>query len=206
MNPLIRTGSKPLTLLLLAASLAAVSSAAVATGPSSNPTSISFAAGGTIRMKLDQGDMEVVGVPDDKITISWRAKSPRDESAVSVKLARSGSNEASLSVEGPGDRVHYRIEVPRQSNISIEMNAGELAVQGVTGSLGVEMMAGEMELRVADSSRYRNVRAAVLAGEITARPWTIDISGVARSFKVSGDGEYDLRAELLAGQITIRSD
>ena len=157
-------------------------------------------------MKLDQGDMEVVGMPDDKITVSWRSKSPRDERAVSVKLERSGSKEASLSVEGPGDRVHYRIEVPRQSNVSIEMNAGELAVQGVTGSLGVEMKAGEMELRVADSSRYRNVRASVLAGEITARPWKIDISGVGRSFKASGEGEYDLRAELLAGQITIRSD
>ena len=203
MNPHIRTCS--VVLLWLAASLAA-SGAAIAAEPSSNPTSIGFPAGGTILMKLDHGDMEVVGVPDDKITISWRAKSDRDEHAVSVKLQRSGPKEASLSVQGPGDQVHYRIEVPRQSNVSIEMSAGELAVQGVTGSLSVEMMAGEMELRVADSSRYRNVRAAVLAGEITARPWKIDISGVGRSFKASGDGEYDLRAELLAGQITIRSD
>jgi hypothetical protein len=203
MNPQIRT--RWIMLLWLAALLAA-SGAAMAAEPSSNPTSISFAAGGTIRMKLDQGDMEVVGVADDKIKVSWRAKSPRDERAVRVKLQSSGPTEASLSVEGPGDRVHYRIEVPRQSNVSIEMNAGELVVEGVIGSLGVEMMAGEMELRVADSSRYRNVRAAVLAGEITARPWKIDISGVGRSFKASGDGEYDLRAELLAGQITIRSD
>jgi hypothetical protein len=203
MNPQIRT--RWIMRLWLAALLAACG-VAMAAEPSSNPTSISFAAGGTIRMKLDQGDMEVVGVADDKITVSWRAKSPRDERAVQVKLQSSGPTEASLSVEGPGDRVHYRIEVPRQSNVSIEMNAGELVVQGVIGSLGVEMMAGEMELRVADSSRYRNVRAAVLAGEITAHPWKIDISGVGRSFKASGDGEYDLRAELLAGQITIRSD
>src|ERR1700752_98310 len=94
MTPHVRARSKPLTLLLLAASLAAVSSAAMAAELSSNPTSISFAAGGTIRMKLDQGDMEVVGVADDHITISWRSKSPRDERAVSVKLERSGRKEA----------------------------------------------------------------------------------------------------------------
>ena len=204
MNAQIQTRS--IVLLWLAAALAAASSAAIAAEPSSNPMSISFAAGGTIRMKLDSGDMEVVGVPDDKITISWRAKSGSDERAVKAKLQRTGPKEASLSVDGPGDRVHYRIEVPQQSNVSIEMNAGELAVQGVTGSLGIEMMAGEMELRVGDSSRYRSVRTAVLAGEITACPWKIDISGVSRSFNATGNGEYDLRAELLAGQITIRSD
>ena len=203
MNPL-RTRS--IALLWLAALLAAASGVAMAAEPSSNPTSISFAADGTIRMKLEQGDMEVVGVPDDRITISWRAKSERDERAVAVRLERSGTTRASLSVEGPGDRVHYRIEVPSQSNVSIEMNAGELAVQGVIGSLDVEMMAGEMTLRVADPSRYRNVGASVVAGEITAPPWKIDISGVSRSFKATGDGQYDLRAKMLAGQVTIRSD
>ena len=204
MNPLIRTRS--IVLPWLAASLAAASCAAMAAEPSSNPTSISFAAGGTIRVKLDQGDMEVVGVTDDKITVSWRSTSARDDRAVSVKLERSGPKEAALSVEGPGDRVHYRIELPRQSNVSIEMNAGELVVEGVIGSLDVEMMAGEMNLRVAEPSRYRNVRAAVVAGEITAPPWQVDISGVSRSFKATGAGEYDLRVRMLAGQITIRSD
>jgi len=151
--------------------------------------------------------MEVVGVPDDKITISWRAKSDRDEHAVSVKLQRSGPKEASLSVQGPGDQVHYRIEVPRQSNVSIEMSAGELAVQGVTGSLSVEMMAGEMDLRVGDSSRYRNVRASVLAGEITARPWKVDISGVSRpncSRARSRSARIRLRSPIPAALIAAR--
>jgi hypothetical protein len=125
--------------------------------------------------------MEVIGVPDDKITISWRSKSPQDEREVSVKLQRSAPKEVTLSVEGPGERMRYRIEVPQRSNVSIAMNAG-------------------------DPTRYRNVRAAVTAGEITARPWQVDISGVGRSFNASGDGEYDLRAHILAGQVTIRSD
>jgi hypothetical protein len=157
-------------------------------------------------MKLGEGDMEVVGVAEERITVSWRSKAPRDERKVSVNLQRPGAKEATLSVDGPGDRVHYRIEVPRQSNLTIEMNAGELQISGIAGNLDVEMLAGEMDLRVADPSRYRNVHAAVVAGEITARPWQVDVSGVSRSFKATGDGEYDLRAKLLAGQVTIRSD
>ena len=48
--------------------------------------------------------------------------------------------------------------------------------------------------------------AAVTFGELNAQPWHADSSGVWRSFKATGDGEYDLRARLLAGQLTIRSE
>jgi hypothetical protein len=102
--------------------------------------------------------------------------------------------------------MRYRIEVPRQSNVSIDMLAGELDVSGVQGNFDAELLAGEMDLSVASPEQYRSVRASVTAGEITARPWQIDLDGLWRSFKATGDGDYELRAHLLAGQITIRSD
>src|SRR5262249_11733279 len=118
----------------------------------------------------------------------------------------SGAKEATLDVDGPDDDIRYRIEVPRQSNVTIQMLAGELAVSGVQGNFDAELLAGEMDLRVESPERYRSVRAAVTAGEITARPWQIDLDGLWRSFKATGDGDYELRVQLLAGQITIRSD
>ena len=206
MKPLVPTESKVISLLLAAAWLAVASYAAAADELSPNPTSLGFPTGGTIRMQLNMGTVEVVGVPEDKITVSWRAKSSRSERRVSVKLQRSGAKEATLDLDGPDDDIRYRIEVPRQSNVSIRMNAGELNVSGIVGNLDAELLAGEMDLLVSSPEQYRSVRAAVTAGEITARPWKIDLDGLVRSFKATGDGDYELRAQLLAGQITIRSD
>ena len=179
---------------------------AMADEPSANPTSMNFEAGGTIRMNLHVGDMEIVGALGDRITVSWHSSRPEDESRVSVKIQRSGRNDATVVVDGPGNRVKYRIEVPRQSNVAIHMQAGNLDVRGVLGSVDADLLAGNMDLRVADPQHYRIVRASVTAGDLAAQPWHADTSGLWRSFKATGKGDYDLRARLLAGQLTIRSE
>jgi hypothetical protein len=206
MKPLVAIESRLISLLLAAGCVALGSCSATGEGPSANPTSMGFAAGGTIHMQLHTGIVKVVGGPEDRITVSWRAKSSRDQRRVSIKLQRSGAKEATLDVEGPDDDTRYRIEVPQQSNLSIRMMAGELDVSGVLGNFDAELLAGEIDVRVGSPEQYRSVRAAVTAGEIIARPWQIDLDGLWRSFKATGEGEYELRAQLLAGQITIRSD
>jgi hypothetical protein len=173
---------------------------------SPNPTSMSFAAGGAIRMELNKGTMEVVGTSDDKITVSWRSSDRGDEPDVAVKLQRIGDKAATLTVDGPGNRMRYRIEVPRQSDVVIRMRAGQLDVRGVAGSLDAELMAGQMDLRVAEPKHYRNVSASLTAGEIDARPWNAETGGLWRSFKATGEGDYDLRARMLAGQLNIRPE
>ena len=173
---------------------------------SANPTTMNFGAGGTIRMNLDVGTIEVVGVQDDRITVSWHSRRPEDESRVSVKVQRSGRNDATVVVDGPGNRMTYRVEVPQQSNVAIHMRAGNLDVRGVLGSVQADLLAGNMDLHVANPRHYHTVSASVTAGDLTARPWHADTSGLWRSFKAIGDGDYDLRARLLAGQLTIRSE
>ena len=173
---------------------------------SENPTTLNLEAGGTVRMNLSTGTVEIVGVPDDSIRVSWHSSSPEEERDVSVKLQRSGSKDATVVVDGPSDRMHYRIEVPQQSNVAIRMRAGDLDVHGILGSVEAHLLAGNMDLRVAEPGHYHTVSASVTAGELTARPWRIDTGGLWRSFKANSDGEYNLRAEVLAGQLTIRSE
>jgi hypothetical protein len=167
---------------------------------------LSFVSGGTIRMKLNKGVMEVVGVPGDAIKVSWRAKSPDDEQAVKVRLQRSGDTEASVTVDGPGNDITYRIEVPRRSDVAVHMRAGELTIRGIDGSMDVDLMAGELDLSIPEPHRYRSVAASVTAGELDAKPWRTETGGLWRSFRKSGEGDYDLRARLLAGQLTIRAE
>jgi hypothetical protein len=157
-------------------------------------------------MNLNVGTMEVVGVQGDRITVSWHSRTPEDENRVSVKVQRSDGKDATVVVDGPGNRVKYRIEVPQQSSVAIHMRAGDLGVRGVLGSVEADLLAGNMDLRVADPQRYRTVSASVTAGELTAQPWHADTGGLWRSFRASGKGDYDLRARLLAGQLTIRSE
>jgi len=207
MNPRVQTSvNVPAHRVLLVLICAAWPSWAMANELSANPTTMNFGAGGTIRMSLNVGTMEVVGVQGDRITVSWHSRRPEDESRVSVKVQRSGGKDATVVVDGPGNRVKYRVEVPQQSNVAIHMRAGDLDVRGVLGSVDADLLAGNMNLRVADPRRYHTVSASVTAGEITAQPWHADTGGLWRSFRATGNGDYDLRARLLAGQLTIRSE
>ena len=208
MNPRVQASvNLPLhCVLLILTCAAACPSWAMADELSANPTTVNFGAGGTIRMDLNVGTMEVVGVQGDRITVSWHSSRPEDESRVSVKVQRSGKNDATVVVDGPGNRVKYRVEVPRQSNVAIHMRAGDLDVHGVLGSVDADLLAGNMDLRVADPQHYHTVSASVTAGDLTAQPWHADTSGLWRSFKATGNGDYELRARLLAGQLTIRPE
>jgi hypothetical protein len=208
MNARVQTpGNLPPRYVILAViCLLVCPSWAMAKELSENPTSMPFEAGGTVRMSLSTGTVEVVGAKDDKITVSWHSRLPEEERDVSVKLQRFGRKDATVVVDGPGDRMHYRIEVPQQSNVTIRMRAGDLDVHGILGSVEAHLLAGSMDLRVAEPRHYHSVSASVTAGELTARPWRIDTGGLWRSFKANSDGEYDLRAQVLAGQLTIRSE
>ena len=206
MNTYTYRMAKGLAGMLLAWQVAAAAPAAAA--EAANPTTLPFAAGGSIRIKLNQGDAEILGVDADRITVSWHSNLASESEArqVKVRLQRLGENEASVFVDGPGNGVRYRIEIPRRSDVAIHMRAGELKVEGIAGSMDVDLIAGDLELRLPDPGRYRTVAASVTAGEIDAKPWQAEKAGLWRSLKLSGEGDYDLRARLIAGQLTIRGE
>ena len=213
MSPRTRTAWIPVALTLPAflvlvalTCLAIYPARARADQPAANPTTMSFPATGVIRMELNKGAIEIVGAAVDRISVSWRAADADLDRDVSVRLQRTSDKEAKLVLDGPANRVRYRIEVPRESDVVIHMHAGDLNVSGIAGSVDAGLGLGNMELRVAAPERYRNVSASLTAGEISASPWGIEKGGLWRSFKASSDGDYDLRAHMFAGQITIRPE
>src|SRR6185369_8562690 len=82
-----------------------------------------FAAGGSVRIMLRVGDVEIVGSDDEKIAVSWR---PSTAETVTVNLERTAEKEATLRVEGPSNKVRYRIEVPKRSGLAVGMHAGNI--------------------------------------------------------------------------------
>lgn len=184
--------------------LAAAPAWAMATD-AANPTTLPFKPGGSIRMKLPSGAVEVVGTADERITVSWRATRGELDKTVKVDLREeSGGTEAAVGVDGPSNHVRYRIEVPSRSKVVMRMSAGDCSVRGIQGDLTAKLLAGNLELRIDEASNYRMVSGSVTSGGLSAKPWRIDKGGLFRSFEVTGAGEHVIKAEVLAGQLIIR--
>lgn len=171
-----------------------------------NPTLLPFSPGGVVVMKINQGAVEVVGTAASQISVAWEGRSRDEERNVKVRLQRSGDKEATLLIDNWYDHLRFRIEVPRDSDVAIHMRAGELKIGGIAGSMDADLIAGEMNVRVPDPSRYRAVSASVTAGQLTATPWRTDTAGIWRSFKATGKGDLELRARLIAGELTIGAE
>ena len=69
---------------------------------------------------------------------------------------------------------------------------------------GADLLAGNVDIRLPDASAIGTVSAAVVSGGLTAKPWKVDKGGIVRTFERTGPGEFDLHAQVLAGQLTIR--
>jgi hypothetical protein len=186
--------------------LAAAPAWAMATD-AANPTTLPFKPGGSIRMKLPSGAVEIVGTADERITVSWRSTSAELEAKVDVGLREeSGGRQAVVAIDGPSNRIVYRIEVPSRSSLMMRMGAGDCTVRGIQGDLTAKLLAGNLELRIDEPSNYRMVSGSVTSGGLSAKPWRIEKGGLFRSFEATGAGEHVIKAEVLAGQLVIRQD
>ena len=158
-----------------------------------------FPAGGKIRMDLSAGEYRIEAGPDDKLRIDWTSDERRRRRS-SVRTEVRG-NEATLITDGPSRRFRVRIEVPRRSDLNVRLTAGDLTLRGIEGDKDVELHAGELDIDVGRPEDYRRVEATVWAGEIHALPFNVTKEGLFRSFNRTGQGKYNFRAHLKAGEL-----
>jgi hypothetical protein len=163
-----------------------------------------FAAGGRISMALSAGEYEITGSPDGRIRLDWDVDDSRRLDEVDNWIAVKGT-EARITTDGPQSRFDVRIQVPSRSNLHVRLTAGELAIKGVEGDKDVELHAGELDIDVVSPEDYRNVDAAIWAGEIHAAPFRVTKEGLFRSFDWRGNGRYRLHAHLKAGELRLHS-
>jgi hypothetical protein len=162
-----------------------------------------FAAGGTVTMRLAAGDYRIAGRADDKIRVSWKVDRAEDASRVKAEADIRGTT-ALIATTGVKNGMHFSIEVPARSDIDINLSAGDLDVRGIEGSKKVESWAGDISIDVGQPEQYRDVEASVRAGDLSARPFNVSKDGLFRSFSWKGKGAYSLRVKLFAGDLTLR--
>ena len=164
------------------------------------PIKISLPSGGSLRMDLCSSGVEIRGVEENIVRLSYNSE--KDTSEVKVRLKTSGS-EGTLEVDRcPHDNFRIIVEVPRLADLHVRMVAGQLDVKGITGNKDLELHFGQLGVEVGRTEDYAHVDASVVTGEVDGAPFDVSKGGFFRSFERKGAGKYRLHAHVGAGQIS----
>lgn len=152
--------------------------------------------------------IQIVGTDQQAIHVSCTAGS--DETARQVGFHFSPTtNGGKLSITGThfhhGDNgLEVKIEVPRRTNLSVRMFAGEVRVEEVKGDKDIDLGAGQITISSIHDGDYRSVNASVGVGAVQARAFGADKGGFFRSFRrTNSNGDYRLQAHVTTGEIDL---
>lgn len=152
--------------------------------------------------------LEIVGTDQDAIHVSCTAGS--DEAAEAAAFYFSPTaNGGKLSIKGihfeHGDNnLQVKVEVPRRTNLSVRMFAGQVRVEEVKGDKDIEVGAGQITISSIHPMDYRSVDASVSIGQVQAGAYGADKGGFFRRFrKTNASGDYRLQAHVTTGQIDL---
>jgi len=161
-----------------------------------------FVDGGRITIKLSAGEHQISQSPDNHIRVHWRVKNESSSGEVDARTDVNGST-ATIYVDGPRKDFHTVIEVPRHSDLTVRLTAGELEVGNVGGDRDIRLRAGDLSIEVGDSEDYAHVVGSLWAGDIDGGPFNTAASGLFRSIEWRGEGEHELSFKLYAGDVRL---
>jgi hypothetical protein len=159
-----------------------------------------FVSGGRIRLDLSAGDYVVKGRQDDRIVVTWTSSDPDDKGSASI-ASDSGKSEATVTTRGKHAR--FVIELPARSDVHADLSAGDIRIEGITGSKDIGSWAGDVDIDIGRPDDYAVVDVAVKAGDISALPFKVSKSGILQSFSWKGPGRHTLRVRLTAGDLRL---
>ncbi len=162
---------------------------------------------GALVIESKPGGIEIVGTDEEVVRVSCTVEHGADPHDFRLRLSGTPGYER-LTVSGGGTDHHgnlqIRIEVPRKTNLKVNMDAGQVKIEQIAGDKDVDLYAGQIVITSPDASNYRSVDASVTIGEVKASAWGVEKGGFFRSFtRATVDGEYHLRAHVLTGQIDL---
>ncbi len=163
-----------------------------------------FKAGGRVKLDLSAGDYRIVAGEGDALRVDWTTRDERSLRRVRVSADVDGDR---ATIRTRGSRNHFRvwIHLPQRTDLDVHLTAGELRVEGIEGNKGIDLNAGEIEVDMGPPDDYARIEASVWAGEIRVPALGLSKEGLFRSIDWRGKGRYTLTADLLAGEVKLRS-
>jgi hypothetical protein len=157
-----------------------------------------------LRLHVRSGEILIVGTDDNKITVDLAGKNADKIQDVKGRLAIA-NNVAELHLTGgPKNELQIIIHVPKNSDLTARVFAGEVNVQNVIGNKDFELHAGELTIAVDKPEDYGHVDMSVNAGEVDAEIFGDSKGGLFRSISRDSAGKYRLHAHVGTGQLSVR--
>jgi hypothetical protein len=157
-----------------------------------------------LELHVRSGEILIVGTDDQKITIDLAGKNADKIQDVKGRLSVS-NHLAQLSLTGgPRDELEIIIHVPKNSDLTARIFAGEVNVQHVIGNKDLELHAGELNITVDKPEDYGHVDMSVGIGEVDAGIFGDSKDGFFRSISRDAGGKYRLHAHVGTGQLSVR--
>ena len=197
--------------LLLFLCLAALSAAPClaqtkieATDIANHPFSVPFAAGSRLNLRVRSGDVHVVGVAENRISVELSGSKVHEARDLKVRFEKKGGGTELRVSGGPRNGISITVRIPAKTDLRARVPFGEVRVENVSGDKDVELHAGDLTVDVGDREAYSRVDASVYTGEVDADVFGETKGGLFRSFRHEGSGAYRLHAHVGAGQLTLR--
>jgi hypothetical protein len=169
-----------------------------------HPIVLDFPSGGQLDLRIRSGEIRIVGSDEHKIVVRAEGKRGGDSTDINARFEGSDHFGKLYVHGGPSNEVTITVQIPRNSNLSVRIVAGEVEVKDITGNKDVKLGAGDLTVDVGNAADYSHVEASVTSGSIEASPFGESRGGLFRSFEKFGKGKYKLEAHVGAGDLTLR--
>lgn len=169
-----------------------------------HPIALDFHSGGQLDLRIRSGEIRIVGSDEDKIVVRAEGKQGSDSTDISARFEGSDHFGKLYVHGGPSNEVTITVQVPRNSDLSVRIMAGDVEVKDITGNKDVKLGAGDLTVDVGNAADYSHVEVSVTTGSIEASPFGESRGGLFRSFEKFGKGKYKLEAHVGAGDLTLK--
>jgi hypothetical protein len=157
-----------------------------------------------LHLHVRSGEILIMGTDDNKITVDLAGKNVDKIQDVKGRLSVV-KNVAELSLTGgPKNELQIIIHVPKNSDLTARIFAGDVNVQNVIGNKDFELHAGELNIALEQPQDYGHVDMSVNAGEVDAEIFGDSKGGLFRSISRDTNGKYRLHAHVGTGQLSVR--
>jgi hypothetical protein len=169
-----------------------------------HPISLDFPSGGQLDLRIRSAEIHIVGSDDNKIVVRAEGSRGSDSTDIEAHFESSGDTGKLRVRGGPDNNLTITVQVPKKSNLRVQIFAGDVEINGITGDKDIELSAGDLTIEVGNAADYSHVRASVNTGDIDASPFGESRGGLFRSFEKFGKGKYKLMAHVGAGDLTLK--
>ena len=168
------------------------------------PLAFAAHAGLTLTVESRSGEIVLAGSDQEGIRVTCTLPDPKRAADVHVHFEQTGDFSQLHISGGPDNNFRVRIEVPRQTNLRLQVPAGEVRVEEISGNKDISVKAGDIQISGVSEAEYRSVHASVGIGALSASSFGVGKGGFFRSLDRDAlAGRYRLRVHLMTGNINL---